>query len=140
MKRMAIAAMLTGLMVTGIGCGDKNPPDQPQATSTGQSTVSPEVTLTGCLVQGSGPTVFILENARVGDDKSGTPEMYYLVADNDTVKLDQDVNHEVQITGVRDNKPQPKVAAGQKPAEKDLPRLTAKTVTSVADRCTTPAK
>jgi len=123
-------------MVAGIGCG-KNPPSQPQSSSsTGHSTVTPEVTLTGCLVQGSGPTVFILENARLGDDKTGSPGSYVLVADNDTVKFDQDLNHEVQITGTSDNKAQPKPAAGQKPAERDLPRFTAKIVTSVADKCT----
>lgn len=138
MKRTAMAAVLAGLVAAGIGCG-KNPPDQPQSSSsTGQSTVTPEVTLTGCLVQGSGPTVFVLENARLGDDKTGTPGSYVLVADNDTVKFDQDLNHEVQITGTSDNKAQPTPAAGQKPAEKDLPRFTAKTVTSVADKCTTP--
>jgi hypothetical protein len=139
-----MAAMLAGLVAAGIGC-NKNAPEQPQpqpqpTSSTGQSNVTPEVTLTGCLVQGSGATVYILENARLGNDTTGTPGSYVLVADNDTVKFDQNLNHEVQITGTSDNKAQPKPAAGQKPAEKDLPRLTAKVVTSVADRCTVPVK
>jgi hypothetical protein len=93
--------------------------------------------LTGCLTQGSGPTVFILENARVGDDMNATPASYLVVVENSSVNLSDQLNHEVRITGTREKKAQPAASAGQKPAEKDIPRLTAKSLTSVSDRCTT---
>jgi len=148
MKRTAVAAVLAGLVATAAAChSEKEPNPNPTSTPSGTTTQSStsgnaaqDVTLTGCLVQGSTSTVYVLENARVGDDKSSNPEMYVVIADSSAgLDLANQINHEVRVTGSKENKAQPTASTtGQKPPEKDLPKLTAKSIASIADRCTSP--
>jgi len=85
--------------------------------------------------------VFILNNARVKpDDKSEKAQTFVIVAGTEDLMLKNHVNHEVTITGSAEAKVAPVPPAGQTVAEKDLPKLTAKSVTMVSDRCTTAAK
>lgn len=102
-----------------------------------QKQTPPEVTLTGCLVQGSVPTVFIFENAKK-DPKSTTEKgaKYVVVVASEDLNLRTHLNHEVRITGQPDGKPQP---TGQV-EEKDLPRITAKAVTMVSNTCQAPTR
>jgi hypothetical protein len=96
---------------------------------------SADVTVTGCLTQGSGPTVFILDNAKQRvDDKTEKAQSYVVIAAAEDLPLAANLNHEVSVMGSADAKVAP--PAGQKVDEKDLPRFSAKMVTSVADRCT----
>ena len=115
------------------------PPD-PQAQTQPQKPTTEEITLTGCLVQGSTPTVFIFDNARK-DPKSPTekPVKYIVVAGPQDLNLRPHLNHEVRIVGVWDGKTAPTPTTG-KVEEKDLPRFTAKTVTMVSDTCTPVAR
>src|SRR4051794_2436076 len=105
MKRTAVAAVLASLVVTAAACHSEKDPQPNAGTTSGStqgSTTSGEkdVTLTGCLVQGSSSTAYVLENARIGDDKSGTPEMYLVIADSSANQdLTSQLNHEVRITG-----------------------------------------
>ena len=113
----------------------QNPPDQ----QTPQKAAVPEVTLTGCLVQGSTPAVFIFENARK-DPKSTTEAAvkYLVIASAEDLNLRSHLNHQVRISGLPDGRIAPPTT--QKVDEKDLPRLSAKTVTMVADTCTASSK
>ena len=90
--------------------------------------------LTGCLVQGSGPAIFVIENAKK-DAKSDTEKgvSYIVVASSPDLNLRTHLNHEVTITGQSDGKTAP--ATGTKFEEKDLPKLTAKNVTMVSNTC-----
>jgi len=104
------------------------PPQQPDKPSG-------DVTITGCLTQGSSPAVFILDNARQKvDDKTEKAESYVVVAAGEDLPLAENLNHEVSVMGSAH------VASATPPAgkvaEKDMPRFAAKTLTSVADRCT----
>jgi hypothetical protein len=112
-----------------------NPPD-PQAQT--QKPATQELTLTGCLIQGTAPTVFIFDNAKK-DPKSPTEKAvkYVVVASTEDINLRPHLNHEVQIVGVWDGRTAP---ATGKVEEKDLPRFTAKVVTMVADTCTAAAR
>lgn len=109
------------------------PPTPPQPPVVQEKTV-PEVVLTGCLVQGSEPTVFLFEKA-LKDPKSTTEKAgrYLLVVAAEDVDLRTHLNHQIRVSGIPDNKPQP--APGQKVEEKDLPKFSAKSVTMVADTC-----
>jgi hypothetical protein len=107
---------------------------------------SPDVTLTGCLVQGSGPTVFILENARAATDPATSkgPSYVLQVAAGSSVDFKTHLNNQVRIVA-----PGPAAAsttpssspsqASQAPArdEKAMARLSARTITKVADSCPT---
>jgi hypothetical protein len=96
-----------------------------------------EVTVTGCVIQGSAPTVFILDNARLDpQDRNEKSRTYVLLASTEDLRLRTHLNHEVRVTGLAEVKAVPVPPPGQKVAEKDLPKFTAKTITMVADRCT----
>lgn len=104
----------------------QQPPDKPQ-------TPIADTTLTGCLIQGSGPTVFIVDNAKA-DPKSTTEKgaRYIVIASAEDLNLRQHLNHEVRITGKVDGMVP---VAGTKVEEKDLPKLNAKAVVMVSNTC-----
>jgi hypothetical protein len=95
------------------------------------------VTLTGCLIQGSSPTVFLLDNAR--ENPKSTMEKsksYKLASAAEDLNFSKNLNHEVRVTGTPDQMAAATPPAGQKATEKDLPTLRAQSITSVADTCT----
>ena len=136
MKRQVFSVIVATVFATGLiaaqGSGQQTPPQQQQQQK------APEVTITGCLLQGSSPTVFLFEGARTNpQDRNEKTKTYLLVAGTEDLKFNSHLNHEVRITGVAEAKTVPVPPAGQKVAEKDLPKLTVQSVTMVADRCTT---
>jgi hypothetical protein len=136
MKRHVLSVIVATVFATGLvaaqGSGSA-PPQQPPQTQK-----APEATITGCVIQGSSPTVFILEAARVNpQDRNEKVQTYLLVSGTEDLQFKAHLNHEVRVTGVAESKTPPTPPAGQKVAEKDLPKLTAQSVTMVADRCTT---
>lgn len=104
----------------------QQPPTPPQTPIT-------DTTLTGCLIQGSGPTVFIVDNAKA-DPKSTTEKgaRFLVIAAAEDLNLRQHLNHEVRITGKVDGTVP---VAGTKVEEKDLPKLNAKAVVMVSNTC-----
>jgi len=104
----------------------QQPPTPPQTPIT-------DTTLTGCLIQGSGPTVFIVDNAKA-DPKSTTEKgaRFIVIAAAEDLNLRQHLNHEVRITGKVDGTVP---VAGTKVEEKDLPKLNAKAVVMVSNTC-----
>ena len=112
-------------------------PADPQAKA---APAAPEITLTGCLIQGTGPDVFVLDNAKLSAaDRAEKGKTYVLSASAEDLNFKTHLNHEVTITGSADAKVAPMPAPGQKAADKDLPNLKAKSVTMVADKCTAPS-
>ena len=100
---------------------------------------SEEVSLTGCLVQGTGPAVFILENAKVDpSDRSQNGRSYLLAASSSSVSFREHLNHEVRIDGMAEVKMVPDQPAGQPVKESDLPKLKATKLTHVASTCSQP--
>lgn len=132
MKRVLVASIASLALAVAVVSARQDPQDPSK-----DQQKTPDVTLQGCVSQGSGPTVFILNNARVRpDDKNEKSKSYVIVAGAEDLALVKHVNHEVTITGSAEAKVAPVPPPGQTVAEKDLPRLTAKTVTMVSDRCT----
>ena len=139
MKKLALAFAGVAL-ATSIAVAPSAPPTQtpPSEAQTPQQK-APEVTLTGCIIQGSAPSIFILSGAKKNpDDAKETAVTYFLVADAEDLNLKAHVNHSVRITGVPELKTPPVPPPGGKVAEKDLLKFTAKAATMVSDRCPTP--
>jgi hypothetical protein len=112
--------------------GAQTPP--PAAAPQGEKGMK-DVTLTGCLVQGSAPAIFLLEDARLNpEDKNEKAKKYFVTAAAPDLKAN--LNKEVRIIGQAETKEPPTPPAGQKVAEQDLPKLAVKTIAAVADRCT----
>jgi hypothetical protein len=133
MKRFA-TGLLASLVVAGSIVFAQ---EQAKPATADQQKNPPDVTVTGCVTQGSGPTVFILDNARMNPrDQNEKAKSYLLVAATEDLGLARHLNHQVSVTGIAEVKMPPPPPAGQKPAEKDLPKLTAKSLTQVADTCT----
>jgi uncharacterized protein YdeI (BOF family) len=116
------------------------PPTPPAVPALRTDQKIADVELTGCLVQGSGPTVFIFENAKTEDQPEAEKgRTYLLISGADKVEFTPHLNKKVRISGSVEKMamtpPPTPTPAGQKVAEKDLPRLTARTVTHIADTC-----
>ena len=147
MKNVVSALAVTFAIASGaaiLSAQQTTPPPTPPtaaAPQTPQGTpATPDLKVTGCLVQGSGPTVFIIENAK--KDSKSTEEKgvsYMVVSTVSGVNLRDHLNHQVEISGKADTKPAP-VTGAAKIEEKDLPTLTAKTVTLVSNTCSAPAR
>src|SRR5678815_5286389 len=115
------------------------PPQQQQQIVGDDQKTPPDVTLTGCLVQGSTPSVYLFDNAKKDQkDKAETSVKYLVLIAGEDLDLRAHLNHEVTMTGKITLKPA--LPAGQKPAEKDLPTFATKSVTLVSDTCTAAVK
>jgi len=128
-------------------------PRSQSPSTTPSASQSQDQSLTGCLVQGSGPSVFLLEHAKSGagvavsspssqTDRSvassaGASKTYVVTASAGSVDLKGQLNHQVTITGMGDAASVSAPAAGQsaKVSEKDLPKFSAKTIMKIADTC-----
>jgi hypothetical protein len=129
-----VTAIAVCFLVAGLSA--RQDPASPQ---TPQKPAVAEVTLTGCLVQGSTPAVFIFENARKDPKSTTEPALKYIVVTStEDLNLRNHLNHQVRISGLPDGKVAPPTT--QKVEEKDLPKLSAKTVTMVADTCSSPSR
>ena len=115
-----------------------------------QTPAGADVTLTGCLVQGSSPNVFIIENAKTATASPSDKGKSYVVAaaPSATVDLRAQLNHQVRIVGLSDDKAAviatpsapgaPSASATvAKVDEKDMPKFTTRTIARVSDTCVT---
>ena len=98
-----------------------------------------EVSLTGCLVQGSGPSVFILQNAKADPRDSSEKGRSYLLAGGSVyISFREHLNDEVRIDGSAEQKDSPAQSAGQSVREADMPKLKVTKVTHIATTCSSP--
>jgi hypothetical protein len=127
-----------------------DPAPRTQPAPAGSQDKATEVRVTGCLTQGSSPTVFVIENARMSSDPKTAEGKKYIVVMADAAGLRNQLNRQVTITGTTDkamavttppagkpDAPRPGAAAQDRDSESDLPRFSAKTIVRVADVCAT---
>lgn len=134
MKRQLIGVFVSVMAASALIAAQSNATPPQSATAKASS----DITVTGCLTQGSSPEVFILDNARQKpDDKTEKPQSYVVVGASEDLPFAANLNHEVSVTGSADASAATPPAAGQKASEQTMPRFSAKNVTLVADRCTT---
>jgi hypothetical protein len=112
------------------------PPNAKPPLQTSAKSTEAEITVTGCLVQGSAASVFILQNAK-RDPLSATEKAarYVVVPATEDLVLKAHLSHQVRILGVPDGKPQPTSQAGATVDEKLVPALNAKSLTMVSPSC-----
>jgi hypothetical protein len=80
-------------------------PSAPSATQpSSQDRSGSETRLTGCLIQGSSPNVFVLDNARMSTDAKTAEGKKYVVVMADASGLRSQLNRQVTITGTADDK------------------------------------
>lgn len=134
MKSQAIGFLGSLVIAATVAAQGVAPPQQAAADQRQKGT---EVSITGCVIQGSTPAIFIIDNAKVKpDDPNEKPVSYVLVAGTEDLMLKEHVNKEVRVQGEIERRTPPVAAPGQKVAEKDLLKFTTKGITLVADRCT----
>jgi hypothetical protein len=122
---------------------------QPSASSSDEK----DATLIGCLVQGSGPNVFIIENAKTASASASDKGKSYVLAvapGATSIDLRTQVNRQVRVVGITEDgavtvAPSSEVArssttietpaATVKIEEKDMPKLSVKTVARLGDTC-----
>ena len=183
MKRMVASSLGSFVMASALVAAQAAtpPPTSPAAPAGARTTVTTQqpsaavvitddkdkaTMVTGCLVQGSGPTVFLLENAKTASQGSSETGKTYVVtkaASASSVDFMKNLNHKVSISGsaedvkvvslpsdvkIETNNPEPgKVGVtvsteggADKKDEKLLPKLTAQTIVSLGDTCTAPVQ
>ena len=140
MKRQALAFVASLACAGALVAAQSTPP--PPQTPAEPAQKAQEVSITGCLVQGSSPNVFILENARAKPEDQGEKAVTYVIAvAKPEMSLKAHLNHSIKVTGTAEKlsaaatPPAAPPAAGQKPKEAELPKFTASNVTMVSDRC-----
>jgi hypothetical protein len=146
MKRNVLSVMAS-VLIAGALVSAQNAPAQEQApapapqapasapaaapTPAAPAQDADDVTFKGCLIQGSTPTTFILENAKSdAPDAKAHNFVVEIQAQPDQIK--SIVNTHVQVTGTAD-----KVESDDSKTrdEKDMPKLTAKRITRLAATC-----
>jgi hypothetical protein len=112
------------------------PPNPKPPVQTSAKSTQAEITVTGCLAQGSTATVFILQNAK-RDPASATEKgaRYVVVPAAEDLSLKAHISHQIRILGVPDGRPQPTPQAGVPLDEKLIPALSAKSLTMVGPSC-----
>jgi hypothetical protein len=116
-----------------------SPSAQPSQAAEPNRDDADDTTLKGCLVQGSGPNVFILDNAKpssAADTSKG--ERYILEISATPEQLKPVMNSHVEVNGTAkkaEKADAAPAAAGQDASEAALPKLTAKRITRIAETC-----
>src|SRR5205814_2242272 len=124
MKRNLLGLIVAMALATPLVAQQQQqqPPPNQQAAQDHQKQTPKDITVTGCVVQGSQPTVFLLDNARVNtQDPNEKGKTYLIVESAQDLMVKTHLDHEVTITGKADDKTPPTPPEGQKVAEKDLP-------------------
>lgn len=137
----SVTALLFSAALAAQATSQQPPPTPPQTQqsnpTTPQEQKAADVTLVGCVVQGTSASVFVFENAVDPSKKDDTPRTLKLASSGEELDFQSHLNHKVQLVGTLTppTPPTPPVKAGEKVAEKDLQVFTVKTVTPVATTC-----
>ena len=111
MKRQVLGVIVSSVFTAGlVAAQTQQPPPPPpqqqqqQPAPQREQQKAPEVTVTGCVIQGSSPTVFIFDQVRTNpQDRNEKTKTYVLVAGTEDLMLKDHLNHEVRITGLAEN-------------------------------------
>ena len=115
-------------------------PQAPSVTVQAGQDKAADITVTGCLIQGSAPNVFVLENAKMSTAAAADKGKSYVVVVTGNADLKPHLNHQVRIVGGENAaiKVTPTPGGAQvevKQDESSFPKLNARTVTMVANTC-----
>ena len=117
-----------------------------EPSQSNQQSSPDEMTLTGCLVQGSSANVYILDNAKPESDKDAKAQRYALEINASADQVKPVLNSQVRVIGTTSGPsasaaaaPDPPSAnasaAAPKGSDSDLAKITVKRITRVAATC-----
>ena len=151
MKRAALSLMLSFAVAGSLyAAQDPAPRPEPAAAPAAQAPAvtvqtnqdkTTDITVTGCLIQGSAPNVWVLENAKMSTAAATDTGKSYIVVVTGAADLKPHLNHQVRIVGGENAtvKVTPTPGGAQVEVkqndEASFPRLNARTVTMVANTC-----
>lgn len=143
-----VLSVMASVLVAGTLVAAQNAPAQapapapapspaPQAPAAAPAPAAPaqdgdDQMFRGCLIQGSSPTTFILENAKSSASADAKAQSYVVQIQAQPDQIKSILNAHVEVTGTADKVD---ASAEGKRDEKDLPKLTAKRVTRLAETC-----
>lgn len=126
-----VSALAVCLVAGAVSMGAQ----QQQQQQPPPQTERPEITVTGCLTQGSMPSVFILDNAKPAAAATGTTQQtstrYLVIAEGKDVDLLKHINNEVQLRG----SPEGVIPPPEKRDEKNLPTLRTTSLMLISNTC-----
>jgi hypothetical protein len=153
MKRAALSLMLSFAVAGSLYAAQAQSPQSQPAAPAAQAPAAPQapsvsvqtdkaadITVTGCLIQGSAPNVYVLENAKTSTAPADDKGKSYVVVVTGAADLKPHLNHQVRIVGGENAsvKVTPTPGGAQievKQDESSFPKLNARTVTMVANTC-----
>src|SRR5262245_3715853 len=147
MKRAALSLMLSFAVAGSLYAAQAQqpaappsaPPSAPAVGAPASQDKTSDITVTGCLIQGSSPSVFVLEDAKMSTAAATDKGKSYVVVVTGSADLKPHLNHQVRIVGAEGAASAASGAAAPasagKSEEASFPRLNARTVTMVANTC-----
>lgn len=120
-------------MIMAQGSPPKLPAEPPKDTV--PPAAQQELTVTGCVVEGTDAGVYILTNVVARPETKDVPETFRLVSGGEDLDFTLHNNHQVQAMGRAEMKPPPEPAPTGHIDPRDLPTLAVKSIRSIADRC-----
>jgi hypothetical protein len=111
----------------------------PSQAMPGDAPQTQELTVTGCVTEGTDAGVYILTNAVAKPEMQNIPRAFRLTTDGADLDFTLHTNHQVQTTGRAELKPSPEPNPGGRVDPRDLPAFAVKTIQSVSERCLTGA-
>jgi hypothetical protein len=134
MKRYAMGTIGAFAWVALLGAQSRSPqvPKSPAVAAP----QAQEITLTGCVVEGSSADVFILDRAVERPGSTEKPRTFRLIGGGEDLDLMQHLNQQVQATGTAEVKPTSTAPPTGPATEKNLPTFTVRSIETVGDRCT----
>ena len=108
----------------------------PQAVP-GEAPNTREVTVTGCVTEGTSAGVYILNNVVAKPDLQNIARTFRLVSDTGELDFALHANHQVQTTGTAELGVPPEPIPGGRVDARDLPAFAVKAIHNVSERCLT---
>jgi hypothetical protein len=99
-----------------------------------------DVTLTGCVQEGTDAGVYILTNAVNRGESKDLPRTFRLVSNGEELDFTLHANHQVNATGRAELKSPSDGRPGGRIDPRDLPTLAVKTIQTVSERCVSTAE
>jgi len=131
MTRRFLCAMAIVIACASAGFAQRGPSDPPADRPAVQ-----DVTVTGCVVEGTDAGVYVLTNVVTRPDKTQVPKTFRLVSSGEDLDFALHSNHQVQAIGRAEVKAEPRdTPPGGRIDPRDLPAFSVKSIRSISDRC-----
>jgi hypothetical protein len=133
MNRRLLCSLAMTIVWTAAMAAQRGKTEPPSAVPP----AGPDLTVTGCVVEGTDAGVYVLTNVVTRPDGSDLPKTFRLVSTGEDLDFALHSNHQVQAVGraeVKATAPR-ETPPGARIDPRDLPAFSVKSMRSVSDRC-----